>query len=82
MTYTVLAERPATTAPRRTSVVAGRSATNRGGTVLMVPENQLYYWKRAWQADEQRAVAELARGEGREFDSATDAIRWLLADDD
>jgi hypothetical protein len=82
MTYTVLAERGATTAPRHTSVVAGRAATNRGGTVLVVPASQLYYWKRAWQADEQCAMAELARGEGREFESATDAIRWLLADDD
>lgn len=82
MTYTVLAERVATTAPRRTSVLAGRAATNHGGTVLEVPASQLYYWKRAWQADEQRAVAELARGEGREFESTTDVIRWLLADDD
>jgi hypothetical protein len=82
MTYTVLAERVATTAPSRTSVVAGRAATNRGGSVLVVPASQLYYWKRAWQAEEQRAVAELARGEGREFENATDAIRWLMADDD
>ena len=82
MTYTVLAERSATTAPERTSVVVGGAATNRGGTVLAVPASQLYYWTRAWQADEQRAAAEIARGEVREFENVDEAVQWLLVDDD
>jgi len=82
MTYTVLAERGITTAPSSISVVSGRAATNQSGTVLVVPASQLYYWTRAWQAEEQRAVDELARGEGRDFESGVDAVRWLLSDDD
>jgi len=45
----------------------------------MAGEDQRYYWKRAWQVDERLAVAELARDEGREFESAADATRWLLS---
>ncbi|MGH3548884.1 MAG: hypothetical protein ACRDQU_12400 [Pseudonocardiaceae bacterium] len=50
--------------------------------MTVVPASQLYYWTRAWQVNERRAAAELARGEGREFQSTTDAVRWLLSDDD
>lgn len=82
MTYTVLAERGITTAPSWISVVVGRAATNQGGTVLAVPASQLCYWTRAWQAEEQRATAELARGEGRQFANGTEAVRWLLSDAD
>ncbi len=82
MTYTVLAERGATTSPTHTSLMAARGATNRQGIVVEVPADQLYYWKRAWQVNERLAVAELARGEGREFESAADATRWLLSADD
>ncbi len=82
MTYTVLAERDITTAPSSITVVAGRTATNQNGTVVAVPASQLYYWTRAWQAAERCAAAELARGEGRQFESGADAVRWLLSDDD
>jgi len=43
--------------------------------------SQLYYWTTKWQRDEQEALAELARGEGRTFDTPQDAIRWLLSED-
>ncbi|MCA1672757.1 MAG: hypothetical protein LC799_11320 [Actinobacteria bacterium] len=75
MTYTMLAERGATTAPARTRLVPGRGATNNQGIILEVPADQLYYWKWAWQVNEQLAIAELARGEGREFENAADAAR-------
>jgi len=48
----------------------------------MAGEDQRYYWKRAWQVDERLAIAELARGEGHEFESAADATRWLLSVDE
>lgn len=51
------------------------------GMPTVIPRDQLYYWSAKWQADEAEAVAELDSGEGRSFDSATDAIRWLLSDD-
>jgi hypothetical protein len=31
----------------------------------------------AWLANDQIAEAELARGEGHQFDNAEDAVRWL-----
>lgn len=42
-----------------------------------VGDGQGYYWTDEWQRDEQVAVAELDRGEGRRFETADDAIRWL-----
>ncbi len=42
---------------------------------------QLYYWSYKWQQGEQIARDELARGLGKTFDNAQDAIRWLLSDD-
>jgi hypothetical protein len=35
-----------------------------------------------WQADEQVALDELARGEGREFDNPAAAVRWLAERED
>lgn len=34
-----------------------------------------------WQADEDESVAELEAGQGVHFETAQDAIRWLLSDD-
>lgn len=39
--------------------------------------DQRYYWSSEWQADEQQAVAEIARGEGRGFEDTAEAVRWL-----
>ena len=47
-----------------------------------VPASQMYYWTRAWQEGERRALEELERGEGRNFDDPRDAIRWLLSPED
>lgn len=58
------------------------TATNKRGSVVAVPRDQMYYWTRSWQENEAAAVAELERGEGRRFTTATDAIRWLLSDED
>jgi len=46
------------------------------------PRAQLYYWTAKWQLEEAEALDELARGEGHEFESAADAIRWLDDKDD
>lgn len=46
-----------------------------------VTEAQLYYWSARWQADQAETLAELDAGHSVEFDSADDAIRWLLSAD-
>ena len=52
------------------------------GMPASVARGQLYYWTEKWQAEEAVSVAEIDGGSGRRFESATDAIRWLLSDDD
>jgi hypothetical protein len=52
------------------------------GLPFSVPRSQLYYWTTRWQEDEQASLDELARGEGRSFPNAAEAIRWLLAPDE
>lgn len=47
-----------------------------------LPRDQEYYWTEEWQAGERESRAELAAGRGHRFDTADEAIRWLLADDD
>lgn len=47
-----------------------------------VSRRQLYYWTTRWQEDERAAMIELARGEGHVFETAADAIRWLLDTED
>jgi hypothetical protein len=47
-----------------------------------VDRGQAYYWSYVWQMGEQESRAELAAGQGKTFDNADDAIRWLLSDDD
>ncbi|MDE0474168.1 MAG: hypothetical protein OXI50_06385 [Gammaproteobacteria bacterium] len=49
--------------------------------MVIVPEEQRYYWTPEWQNAEREAMDELQRGLGIQFDDATDAIRWLLSDD-
>ena len=49
-----------------------------GGPPLVIPESQEYYWTSEWQAGEREALAEIAAGQTKEFESAQDAIRWLL----
>jgi hypothetical protein len=70
---------PTTLAPHQT----GESRANYerpAGTTLppSIPESQLFYWTRKWQADEAETVVELAEGRGTTFDNADEAIRWLL----
>ena len=43
-----------------------------------LPRDQEYYWTEAWQADEQATLAQIAAGEGVEFDNASDLARWLF----
>jgi hypothetical protein len=47
-----------------------------------LPPDQEYYWTEEWQAGERETRAELGAGHGMRFESAEDAIRWLLSDDD
>lgn len=47
---------------------------------VAVPESQLYYWTSLWQRNETQAVSETLAGEAVRFDSANEAIHWLLSD--
>lgn len=49
-----------------------------------ISQDQLYFWSAKWQNDEHIAEIELERGEGVVFESARDAVTWLLdvTDDD
>ena len=44
---------------------------------VSIPTSQLYFWTRRWQEAEHEALAELERGEGREFGSGREAVEWL-----
>jgi hypothetical protein len=44
-----------------------------------LPREQEYYWSEEWQAAERESLAQLAAGEGIEFDNAADLIRWLFS---
>lgn len=48
----------------------------------LVSPSQAYYWTRAWQAAEQESLAAREAGESKVFESAEDAIRYLLSEDD
>jgi len=48
----------------------------------MMSPSQAYYWTRAWQAAERESLAAREAGESRTFDSAEDAIRYLLHEDE
>ena len=43
---------------------------------------EAYYWTHAWQSAQREALEALDRGEGITFESAGDAIRWLLSSDE
>lgn len=67
----------------RIAVFAETQFTNadpveRGPIPASIASDQLYYWSSRWQSDEQETLDELARGQGRRFESARDAVRWLL----
>ena len=40
-------------------------------------DDQAWFWTPEWQAGEREADEELARGEGRRFATADEAITWL-----
>ena len=48
------------------------------GSPVSIPEAQIYYWTRAWQDAENRALLELRENKGIRFKNAAEAIRWLL----
>lgn len=55
------------------------------GAELLPPAidaGEAYYWTHAWQAAQRESLDALERGEGITFDSADDAIRWLLSSDE
>ncbi len=60
--------------------VIARATTpvRQGGPPLVIPESQEYYWTPEWQAGEREALAEIAAGQSKKFESAQDAVRWLL----
>lgn len=47
-----------------------------------IPRDQRYYWTSRWQREEAETLAAYERGEGREFETGLDAVRWLLDNDD
>lgn len=85
-TYPVSPQRGAVAGAHSVAVRPNTSTSNvsraRHDVPVTIPRDQLYYWSGQWQRGEEVALAELARGEGRYFASATDAIRWLLAPED
>ena len=49
---------------------------------LTMPREDRAFWTARWQREEAETRAEIARGEGRSFASAADAIRALYEVDD
>ncbi len=51
---------------------------------LSMPQEQIYYWSLAWQAEEAGALADLVSGRFTDFngDDPGDVARWLQAPDD
>jgi hypothetical protein len=47
-----------------------------------IAAGQAYYWSFIWQRDQQESLTALEEGQGVTFDTAQDAIRWLLSDAD
>ena len=47
-----------------------------------VSAGQAYYWSFIWQRDQQESQNALEQGQGVTFDSAQEAIRWLLSSDE
>jgi hypothetical protein len=43
-----------------------------------LPRDQEYYWSKSWQTDERETLAQIAAGEGVEFDNAADLVKWLF----
>jgi hypothetical protein len=81
-TYNVRGGTSASSTPTEAVLHAHSAVGNDPRPAVVVPESQLYYWTGAWQRNERRAVEELARGEGRRFETPADAIRWLLSSED
>ena len=52
------------------------------GRPIVIPASQRYYWTEEWQDGEAEALAELKRGEGREFESGRETVAWLHAEED
>jgi bifunctional DNA-binding transcriptional regulator/antitoxin component of YhaV-PrlF toxin-antitoxin module len=45
--------------------------------VITIPADQAWYWTEEWQAGEREVDEEIARGEGRTFDSAEEMFDTL-----
>jgi antitoxin PrlF len=43
----------------------------------MIPADQAWFWTENWQTGEREASAQLARGEGRVFETAEDFLKSL-----
>ena len=79
---TVSASCYTTNVSARTVVTGRESLSTSRQPAAKVPADQIYYWMRSWQVNEQIALAEIERGEAVEFDDAHAALSWLLADDE
>jgi hypothetical protein len=78
-----LRTRVATTAVVATQRVSSEAvSTMAKQTMITVPEEQRYYWSPAWQQAEAESRREHAAGKARRFETAEDAVAWLLDDDD
>lgn len=49
---------------------------------LSMPGGQEMYWSYAWLKGVDETRAAFARGEGKTFPNAKEAIRWLLSDEE
>lgn len=84
MTYAVLPNISAAGGLPSGVVAAGLAATNMVGSrparmPVSVPQDELFFWTRAWQDGEQESAAEREAGNLRTFDSAHDLFTWLLS---
>ena len=44
----------------------------------MIPRSQLYYWTRAWQEGEAKAIADIEAGRSQVFSDPRELARYLL----
>lgn len=47
-----------------------------------ISRSQAYYWSKVWQRDERESLRDIELGRVNFFETGSDAVRWLLSEDD
>ena len=55
---------------------------SRGALVLHHLPIQAYYWSKVWQRDERESLRDIELGRVNFFETGSDAVPWLLSEDD